>query len=773
MRGLDWSKSPLGRPNTWPQSLCTVVGLMLDSKFPMFLAWGPELILLYNDAYIDALRDKHPSALGRPFQEIWREIWPDLLPAVSKALAGQATFFEDMPLLINRKGVDEQTWFTFSFSPIHVETGAIAGLYCACTETTSQVLGKRSHVAENERLKSLFQQAPGYITITRGPEHRFELANDSYYTLVGRRELIGKTAREAFPELVNQGFYEILDEVFQTGKPFIGRAVPIKLARAENGLEERFIDFVNQPIRNLQGEITGIFVEGSDVTEAVVTARAVRASELKLRQLANTMPNLAWMANPDGYIHWYNDRWYEFTGTTEEQMLGWGWKAVHDPTFLPKVVETWKASLVSGESWELTFPLRSANGTFRTFFTRAAPLRDENGEIVQWFGTNTDFTEIQNGQDQLRAANERKDDFLAMLAHELRNPLAPINAAADLLLLSKLDENRVKQTAQIISRQVTHMTKLVDDLLDVSRVTRGLITLSAQVLNMNDIVADALEQAQAQIQAKEHHLSMRTTSELCFVKGDRTRLIQILANLLGNAARYTPSGGEIGVDISASLAKVVVSVSDNGIGIEPTLMPHVFDLFTQGDRSSDRGQGGLGLGLALVKSLVELHAGSVSLKSQGVGQGCVFTIELPRISADGALHDAGLAIEGISLSHAHGLSLMVVDDNEDAAQMLSLLLETLGHRVWVANDATDALKMAQTKSPSALFLDIGLPDMDGYELARRLRTIKETSSALLVAVTGYGQPEDREKALHAGFDHHIVKPVRLSVLTALLQTLES
>ena len=773
MRRHDWSKSPLGVPSTWPHSLCTVVGLMLDSKFPMFLAWGPELILLYNDAYIDALRDKHPAALGRPFQEIWREIWSDLLPAVTKALAGQATFFENMPLLMNRKGYDEQTWFTFSYSPIHIETGAIAGLYCACTETTSQVLGERNHVAENERLKRLFQQAPGYITITRGPEHRFELANDSYYTLVGKRELIGKTAREAFPELVNQGFYELLDDVFKSGKPFIGRAVPIKLVRdAENGLEQRFIDFVNQPIRNLQGEITGIFVEGSDVTESVVTARAVRASELKLRQLANTMPNLAWMANPDGYIHWYNDRWYEFTGTSEEQMLGWGWESVHDPEFLPKVVETWKASLVSGESWELTFPLRSADGTFRTFFTRAAPLKDENGDILQWFGTNTDVTEIKDGQDQLRAANERKDDFLAMLAHELRNPLAPINAAADLLLLSKLDENRVKQTATIISRQVAHMTKLVDDLLDVSRVTRGLVTLSAHVLNMNDVVADALEQVQAQIQLKEHHLLVRTTSERCFVKGDRTRLIQILANLLSNAARYTPSGGEIGIDISASLAKVIVSVSDNGIGIAPTLKSHVFDLFAQGDRSSDRAQGGLGLGLALVKRLVELHAGSVSLNSQGVGQGCVFTIELPRISEDGALYNADPAIEDISLSTDLGLSLMVVDDNDDAAQMLSLLLETLGHRVWVANNATDALKTAQAKSPSVLFLDIGLPDMDGYELARRLRTIKETSSALLVAVTGYGQPEDKVKALQAGFDHHIVKPVRLSALTALLHSID-
>lgn len=771
MRTFDWSYSPLGEPHQWPTSLCSIVGVVLNSKFPMFVAWGPELAFVYNDAYREILGNKHPDALGAPFQKIWPEIWPDLAQVVADALAGRGAYFENMPLLMNRRGYDEQTWFTFSYSPIHDDGENVAGIFCACTETTGQVLSEQTRVFEIERLKSLFQQAPGYIAVLAEPSHTFELANDSYYRLVGKRELIGKPIREALPELEGQGFYELLDKVYKTGEPFVGHAVPVKLQReAEQDLVERFVDFVYQPIRNAKGEMAGIFVEGSDVTDAVLAIQTVRANEAKLRQLANTIPHLAWMSNPDGHIHWYNDRWYSYTGTNEEQMVGWGWTTVHDDSTLPTVIETWKAALSSGMTWEATFPIRAANGEFRTYFSRAAPLRDDTGTIVQWFGTNTDVTEIKAAQDELNAASARKDDFLAMLAHELRNPLAPISTAAELLTLSSLDENRVKQTAGIITRQVAHMTKLVDDLLDVSRVTRGLVTMRADILNINEIVNEAVEQAQAQIQAKHHRLSVRGTDEPCFVKGDRTRLIQVIANLLSNAARYTHSNGHIDVLASAKSGKVNVSVSDDGIGLAPKLIPHIFELFTQGERSSDRGQGGLGLGLALVKSLVELHSGAVSVSSPGAGHGSTFLIELPQVSAQGALHHV-LPLPSLVDAPAAGIALMVVDDNEDAAQMLSLLLQTIGHQVWVEHTGHDALVTAQREAPAVLFLDIGLPDIDGYELARRLRNAKETASSLLVAVTGYGQPEDKEKALAAGFDVHLVKPIKLAAVLSIIEKL--
>ncbi|MBC7574844.1 MAG: PAS domain-containing protein [Herminiimonas sp.] len=742
---------------------------MLNSKFPMFLAWGPRLGFLYNDAYMEILGDKHPAALGQPFDEVWHEVWPEIVPVVAEALDGRASYFENMPLVLNRKGYDEQTWFTFSYSPLHDAEGKIAGMYCACTETTGQVLAEQNRVIENERLKSLFQQAPGYIAVLCEPSHLFELVNDAYLQLVGNREVMGKSIREAMPELEGQGFYELLDKVFQTGETFVGHAIPIKL-QLEPGqdLVERFLDFVYQPIRDVRGEITGIFVEGSDVTDAVRATQAIRASEARLRQLANTIPHLAWMADPDGHIHWYNDRWYAYTGATPDQMLGWGWESVQDPALLPMVVERWRASLASGEPWEMTFPLRSASGEFRTFFSRAAPLRDEAGKIVQWFGTNTDVTEIKAAEKELKAASERKDEFLAMLAHELRNPLAPINTAAELLSLTHLDEARVKQTASIISRQVGHMTKLVDDLLDVSRVTRGLVTMRADVLDINELVTEAVEQVQPQMHVKQHRLSVQRADEALYVRGDRTRLIQVMSNLLNNAARYTPAKGTIDVKVTSAADWITISVSDDGIGLAPALAPYIFELFTQGERSSDRGQGGLGLGLALVKSLVELHAGAVSVRSEGAGKGSEFVVRLPRIAETGRRpHTQGKS--GTPQPVGAGLSLMVVDDNEDAAQMLSLLLETVGHRVRVSHDASTALVTAQAAAPAMLFLDIGLPGMDGYELAKHLREMPETAHSVLVAVTGYGQPEDKERALQAGFDHHLVKPVKLAAVLALIE----
>lgn len=769
MRTLDWSGSPLGDPSTWPYPLGTIVCLMLNSKFPMFLAWGPRLGFLYNDAYMEILGDKHPAALGQPFDEVWHEVWPEIVPVVTEALDGRASYFENMPLVLNRKGYDEQTWFTFSYSPLHDAEGKIAGMYCACTETTGQVLAEQNRVIENERLKSLFQQAPGYIAVLCEPSHLFELVNDAYLQLVGNREVMGKSIREAMPELEGQGFYELLDKVFQTGETFVGHAIPIKL-QLEPGqdLVERFLDFVYQPIRDVRGEITGIFVEGSDVTDAVRATQAIRASEARLRQLANTIPHLAWMADPDGHIHWYNDRWYAYTGATPDQMLGWGWESVQDPALLPMVVERWRASLASGEPWEMTFPLRSASGEFRTFFSRAAPLRDEAGKIVQWFGTNTDVTEIKAAEKELKAASERKDEFLAMLAHELRNPLAPINTAAELLSLTHLDEARVKQTASIISRQVGHMTKLVDDLLDVSRVTRGLVTMRADVLDINELVTEAVEQVQPQMHVKQHRLSVQRADEALYVRGDRTRLIQVMSNLLNNAARYTPAKGTIDVKVTSAADWITISVSDDGIGLAPALAPYIFELFTQGERSSDRGQGGLGLGLALVKSLVELHAGAVSVRSEGAGKGSEFVVRLPRIAETGRRpHTQGKS--GTPQPVGAGLSLMVVDDNEDAAQMLSLLLETVGHRVRVSHDASTALVTAQAAAPAMLFLDIGLPGMDGYELAKHLREMPETAHSVLVAVTGYGQPEDKERALQAGFDHHLVKPVKLAAVLALIE----
>jgi PAS domain S-box-containing protein len=641
MRTMDWRDSPLGHPHTWPQALRTVVGLMINSKFPMFVAWGQELGFLYNDPYREVLGEKHPRAMGRRFHDIWSEIWDDISPLIDRALQGEATYADRLLLVMNRHGYDEPTWFTFSYSPVRDEHGAIGGMYCACVEVTDQVLAEKYRNEENERFRTLFEQAPGFMAVLRGPEHVFELTNQSYLQLIGHRQILGKTAREGLPEVAGQGFFELLDRVYSSGEPFVGHALPLRMQREPNGPpEERFLDFVYQPIRDANGAVSGIFVEGSDVTSR-------------------------------------------------------------------KQIE-----------------------------------------------------------DELRAANRQKDQFLAMLAHELRNPLAPIMTAAQLLKVGRLDPRSIANASEIIARQAAHMTDLVNDLLDVSRVTRGLVTLEKEELDLNVIVAAAVEQVRPLIDARRHSLTLQLSGRSAHVIGDRTRLVQVISNILNNAAKYTAPGGRLTLSVSVDEQQVHVGVRDNGVGIAPDILPYIFDLFTQAERTPDRSQGGLGIGLALVKSLVALHGGTVHASSAGLGQGSEFCICLPRLMTPADARDD--AAPGDNAQAPGALRVMVVDDNVDAAQMLAALLEVQGHAVCVEYDAKGALERARRERPEVLLLDIGLPDMDGYELARRLRNLPESAGATLVALTGYGQSQDRKEAEQAGFDHYLVKPADMEQVNDVL-----
>jgi signal transduction histidine kinase/ActR/RegA family two-component response regulator len=485
------------------------------------------------------------------------------------------------------------------------------------------------------------------MAVLRGPEHVFELTNQSYMQLIGHRAIVGKRARDALPEIVGQGFLELLDRVYTTGEPFVGHALPVRLQREPDGpLDERYVDFVYQPIRDANGQVTGIFVEGSDVTDR-------------------------------------------------------------------KLVE-----------------------------------------------------------DELRAANRQKDQFLAMLAHELRNPLAPIMTAAQLLKVGRLDAKSTANASEIIVRQAGHMTDLVNDLLDVSRVTRGLVTLEKEELDLNALVAAAVEQVRPLIDTRRHALALQLSDGPVHVTGDRTRLVQVVSNILNNAAKYTAPGGRIVLAVTTGDKEATVAVRDNGMGIAPEVLPYIFDLFTQAERTPDRSQGGLGIGLALVKSLVALHGGTVQARSDGLGQGSEFSISLPCAARPPAqVREAGG--DGAAMPDNGNLRVLVVDDNVDAAQMLAALLEVQGHAVSVEYDGRGALARARAQQPDVLLLDIGLPDMDGYELARRLRAQPENAAATLVALTGYGQNQDREEAQQAGFDHYLVKPADLNEVNEVLALAEA
>jgi CheY-like chemotaxis protein len=359
-----------------------------------------------------------------------------------------------------------------------------------------------------------------------------------------------------------------------------------------------------------------------------------------------------------------------------------------------------------------------------------------------------------------------------MLAHELRNPLAPIHSSVEVMrMLGPTDPNH-QRARETIERQVKQMTHLVDDLLDVSRITTGKIRFQMEPVELAIVVARAVETSRPLIEARSHELSVTLPPDPVMVQGDATRLAQVVANLLNNAAKYTARGGHIWLTVEQGLEEAVLRVGDNGAGIPPDLLPKVFDLFTQGDRSLDRSEGGLGIGLTLVKSLVEMHHGTVEVHSEGHGKGSEFVVRLPilerRRERRQDTHDPSTA-RPCRVSRR----ILVVDDNVDGANSLAMYLRMQGHEVRIANDGPAALDAAQALQPEVVLLDIGLPKMDGYEVARRLRAQAGTKDALVVAVTGYGQEEDRRRAQEAGFDAHLVKPADISALQRLLSGLEA
>jgi signal transduction histidine kinase len=368
---------------------------------------------------------------------------------------------------------------------------------------------------------------------------------------------------------------------------------------------------------------------------------------------------------------------------------------------------------------------------------------------------------LQKAENELRQADRRKDEFLAMLAHELRNPLAPIRTASELLpRLVPPGDARVDSTLSVVRRQVGQLTRLVDDLLDVSRITQGRIELQRTKLDMASIVAEALESTAPLIEERRHALVQRIDTGGLFVEGDGTRLVQCVSNILANAAKYTDPGGEIRLELRRDSDSAVVCVQDNGIGISVEMLPRVFDLFVQSERSLDRSQGGLGIGLSVVRRLVDMHCGEVTARSAGVGRGSTFEIRLPLVTAPAAIEFVA------DTSKRNHRRVLVVDDNRDAADSLSMLLQIQGHEVQTAYDGAEALKMASGFGADLVLLDIGLPSMNGFEVAKRLRS--GGSLARLVALSGYGQPEDVQRSREAGFDAHLVKPVDFERVTEVL-----
>ena len=418
---------------------------------------------------------------------------------------------------------------------------------------------------------------------------------------------------------------------------------------------------------------------------------------------------------------------------------------------------------------EIEFRYRHPSRDVRWLHAKAG-LAYNNGRLCV-VGIALDVTERRQAEDALKEVNQRKDEFLAMLAHELRNPLAPIRSAAQILRVHGKANSQLDWARAVIERQAMHLTRLVDDLLDVSRIVRGQIVLERQPLDLKEAIQNAVETSRPIILERHHRLHVTIPEVEVQIEGDLTRLAQVLANLLINAAKYTNEGGDIRIEGLREGAQAIVKVSDSGIGIGPSLLPHVFDLFTQGERTLDRAQGGLGIGLTLVRRIVEMHGGAVEARSAGAGLGSEFIVRLPAIES--RPRTVAAAVKSKQPASTRLLRILVVDDNVDAAESIAMLLSLDGHDVRSVHDAQRALDMVSEFLPDLVLLDIGLPGMDGYEVARQLRSRQEITGIRLVAVTGYGQQEDRDRARDAGFDQHLVKPVEPDALNAVLGSVQA
>lgn len=955
---------------------------------------------------------------------------------------------------------------------VYDDSGQVESMYGVLHDISERKQLEQSLRDSEARFRGLMEQAPFSIQVF-APDGRTVRVNRAWEDLWG----VTLDQIEGYDiltdrQLEERGVLPLIHRAFEgepTSIPAVrydpNETIPDQTRHPD---PVRWVAAVAYPLKDAEGAVREVVLIHDDVTARRRAEAALRESEEKLRLLADTIPQLAWMAAPDGDILWYNRRWYEYTGSTPEEMEGWGWQSVHDPAVLPAVIERWRHSLAIGEPFDMIFPLRGADGGFRPFLTRVNPLRDDDGRILYWFGTNTDITELRQArealatseerlrlaleagrmgvwdwnvrtgelqwtdsleplhglapgtfggtfehflqlvhpqdrraveaaiqqalddceefyvefrnvrpdgsvhwiagsgqvfvgedgaplrmigigldvtqrkrseqtarfladasaalaglvdfdstlqklaavavprfadwaavdlleptgalrrvavahvdaakvelahdlhrrsppaqdaptgvwqilrtqrseligeindemlaqavQDQealgilrrlglrsyigvplivrgtargvltfiaaesghtydeadlavaqelahraaiaienaelyeeLRQADRRKDEFLATLAHELRNPLAPIRNGLQVLRLAGPETPALVDARAMMERQVTQLVRLVDDLLDVSRITRNRLELRRELVTLEDVVHNTIETSRPFVEHSGHTLSVTLPTRPIYLDADPVRLAQVLSNLLNNAAKYTEPGGRITLTAEVEGANAVVRIRDNGIGIPADALPRIFEMFSQVDRGKADAQGGLGIGLTLVRRLVEMHGGSVEAASEGAGRGSEFTVRLPIPAHD--VRDESERKADPSSPEGPARRILVVDDNRDAAETLGMMLSLMGHDIKTAFDGPAALDAADEFRPEIVLLDIGLPTMNGYEVCRRMRRQAWSSDAMIVALTGWGQEEDRRRSEDAGFDHHVVKPVEVSELVLLL-----
>jgi PAS domain S-box-containing protein len=599
--------------------------------------------------------------------------------------------------------------------------------------------------------------------------HRFIYANEVLLRMWGRtrEEAIGKNCLELGYEPWHAEMHgREIEQVIATKQPIRGE-VPFT-----GTFGRRIYDYIFVPIFDDSGEVEAIAGTTRDVTDRKLYELELEQSERRFRELADASPAMLWLTDADGQCTFLSQRWYEYTGQTIDEALGLGWTNACHPDDTAQTGREFMAASKDHRPFYIEYRLKDRDGQYRWAMDIGRPRFDPTGEFLGLVGTVIEIDDRKRAEEALKLADRRKDEFLATLAHELRNPLAPISNGLEVLPLVEPGSEAAEELRSMMQRQLRQMIRLIDDLLDVSRITRGKVELRRTQIDLETVIEGAIEAIRPFIESCRHELAVVLPARPVMLQGDVGRLVQVFGNLLHNAAKYTGQNGHIWVTVRTEQNYAVVSVRDNGPGIPSEMLTGIFELFRQVDQTLDRAHGGLGIGLTLAKTLVEMHGGTVEAFSEGPGRGSEFIVRLPFDAASQGHEkgDTGFTLKR-HLRPRH-LNVLVVDDVVASAKTLALMLNGIGQKTHIEHNGFSALTAIESFRPDVVFLDIAMPGMDGYEVARRVRT-GEGHQPVLVALTGYGQDEDRKRAVAAGFDHHLVKPTSVDHLREVLMTVPS
>lgn len=800
IRDHDWNDSDLGPISAWPLTLQTGVRIMLSLPTPSMLLWGPNLIQIHNDACRDLISMKQPGSLGRPASQNWSGIWDFLQPACEGVMQrGESFIFDDKRLIIERSGKLEEAFFRLTCSAVPGEAGtgnadreetgsermgtgekgSAGGVLVTMTEMTgptrAPVLaaeGESLEQALRER-EELFRRALEIETIGIvffDAEGRITSSNEAF------REMSG-FVREKGREKPHGGSEAAPGNWLEDWKEWIS-ALPQTIFEIQSGQcalpqEKEFARkdgsrwwalILSKRLNEREGVQYVIDITGRKRAE-----QALRESEARFRAMAEASPALAWRVDAGGNAVYLNQRFRELIGMTLEELMPVGWRSIIHPDDAKRYLAAFEEALRKHSRFQQRVRIRVANGEWCWLISYALPWFAANDEYAGHAGVSINITDAVTAESALLEADRRKDEFLATLAHELRNPLGPISNGLSLIarpggaaLLPRL--------LPVIIRQVRYIERLVDDLLEVSRITSGKIELRQGPMRLATALRDALEASMPLVKEKEHELTVFIPDRPLVVYADPVRLAQIFSNLLNNAARYTKKGGHIWLTARQEGDEAVISVRDNGMGILPGMLPRIFDMFAQERRNGMGHQEGLGIGLSLVHRLIQMHSGMIEARSEGRDAGSEFIVRLPLCETAEAVESPG---PGKNSPPPLGLRVLVVDDNRDAAEVLAMLLESIGVNAQAVNGGPAALAAIPNYQPNVILMDIGMPGMDGHEVARRIRSQPQFNGIKLIALTGWGQEKDRRDSSKAGFDHHLTKPVDFGVLKDLIAGMQN